>query len=105
VAIPQEEHTYLLLVPAVFYASCKNHSRSFVELLLLCSQTITLPLTGKYYDHVTSLLSTYCIDYRYKKGKNLVKLYPSAPCALTYLDFLTFQAVHFNQDHSRQPTS
>jgi hypothetical protein len=89
-------------VPLTFYASCKNHCRSFVELLLLCSQTITLPLAGRYYDEVTSLLGSYCINYRYKKGKHFVKLYLSAPCALTYLDFLTFQAVHFKDKNCKQ---
>ncbi len=95
VAFPQEERTYLLLVPLAFYTSTKNNCRSFVELLCLCSQTITLPLTGKYYDEVTALLGNYCLNYRYKKGKNVVKLYLSVPCCLTYLDFVTFQAVHF----------
>jgi hypothetical protein len=102
VAFPQEERTYLLLVPAAFYASSKNHCRSFVELLCLCSQTITLPLAGKYYEEVTSLLGTYCLNYRYKKGKNVVKLYLPAPCGLTYLDFVTFQAVHFKDKNCRQ---
>ena len=71
-------------------------------MLFLCSQTITLPLFGKYYDDVTSLLGSHCINYRYKKGRKFVKLYLSAPCALTYLDFVTFQAVHFKDKNCRQ---
>lgn len=73
-----------------------------MELLCLCSQTITLPLAGKYYDEVTALLSSYCLNYRYKKGKSFVKLYLSVPCSVTYLDFVTFQAVHFKEKNCRQ---
>lgn len=90
------------MVPALFYASTKNHSRAFVELLCLCSQTITLPLAGPYYDQLTSLLGTYCLNYRYKKGKNVVKLYLATECILSYLDFVTFQAVHFKEKSCKE---
>jgi hypothetical protein len=39
---------YLLMVPGCFYTSTKNKSRMFVEMLLLCSQTISVPLAGDY---------------------------------------------------------
>jgi hypothetical protein len=97
----EDPQRYLLTVPSSFYASTRNNCRHFVELLCLCSQTITLPLAGHYYEQLTSLLGNYCVNYRYKKGKNVVKLYLPSDCALTYLDFMTFQAVQFNEKNCR----
>lgn len=44
----QSKDCYLLMVPSCFYTSTKNKCRMFVEMLLLCSQTISVPLEGDY---------------------------------------------------------
>jgi predicted aldo/keto reductase-like oxidoreductase len=91
----EDEDSLLLMVPNAFYHSVKNRCKAFVEMLCLCSQTITIPLAGNYYDEISSLLSTYCLNYRYKKGKNVIKFYLNSECWVSYLDFVTFQAIQF----------
>lgn len=97
-----QRDAYLLMVPECFYASVKNGCRMFVEMLCLCSQTITLPIVGGYYEAISSLLGTYCLKYRYKKGKNVVKLYLNSECWVSHLDFVTFQAVQFKEKNVKE---
>lgn len=98
----EERDNYLLMVPECFYSSVKNGCRVFVEMLCLCSQTITLPIAGGYYEAISSLLGTYCLKYRYKKGKSVVKLYLNSECWVSYLDFVTFQAVQFKEKNVKE---
>ena len=100
----EEQQHWLVLLPHAFYSAnkqrsaCdKQQSKAFAQMMCLCSSTITVPLHSNIMEEVGALLSTYCLVYRYKRGKSVAKFYLEADCRVTYLDFVTFQAVQYNE--------
>jgi hypothetical protein len=65
----------LLLVPISFLEATKNSTSSFVELLCLCSQTVTVPSLSPQQLQVESLLRNFRVGWREKRGSNVSKLY------------------------------
>jgi hypothetical protein len=83
---------YILVVPLEFYSS---RSRSFIELVCLCSQSVTIPAEGDYLGLVEQLLAKFGLRWRKKKGNSVIKIYIEKDCWNSYLDLVTFQAVQF----------
>lgn len=63
------------MVPLNVYNSVKYKCRSFVEMLCLCSQTITIPLNDSMLDDYSDLLTDFGINFKYKTGNSVYKLY------------------------------
>ena len=93
---------YLLLVPLPFYLSTHHRSKHFVELLCLCSQSVTVPAHGPYFDELTALLRGLGVKWREKSGSSVVKLYLEGECWASYLDFVTCQAVQFQGKNAKE---
>ena len=101
-AYQQDKHesSYIMVVPLHFYSDKK--CKSFVDLLCLCSLTITIPNSESILEEVEELLGRFCLRWKVKRGSSVVKLYIEKECWVTYLDFVTFQSVQFKGNGSKE---
>lgn len=95
----KQENNYIMVVPLHFCSNKK--SKEFVDLLCLCSQTITIPSEEEILEDVERLLNKFCLKWRVKRGSSVVKLYIERDCWVTYLDFVTFQSVQLKGNGSK----
>ena len=68
-------NSYLLLIPLSFLASPKNNVPAFVQLLCLCSQTLTVPTGSEEQRAVEAVLRGFGVGWREKRGSTMSKFY------------------------------